>query len=239
MKSKLRTFAWACITAGASLATQAGTVTVDFDALGLQAGSAGIALTDQYHAQGLSFSGGLAGNALAFHNGAENGNLNRVPCRPVTCNQPNGFLGNDGGSFTMTVDADRSFTGLLLDYAVGPKGFQFTVFSRPDANNVTKSATRKIDGTGAGWSGWTSGLDPLNVLADNKSTASLTGADFGAIDKIVFTASLAFFALDNLVFTESNGGSGTVPEPASFGLVALALAATGLAYRRRRQHGVS
>ena len=225
--------------AGVSMAAQAAPVTFNFDDLGTSAGSAGTPVGTEYAQQGLTFSS----NARAFHNGMPNGNLNGVPCRPVRdCTspaaKPNGFVSNaNGGSFTITVAADKSYTGLLLDYAVASKGFVVTVFSRPDANNGVQSVVRSISGTTGGWSDWTSGLDALSSTSTGKGVGSLMATGFGDIDHIDFTASLASFAIDNLVFTDSgtSGGGGTLPEPASFSLVALALAASGLVARRRQR----
>lgn len=237
MTFKLRALAWGCVAAGMSMAAQATPVVVDFNTLGLEAGTAGIQLGTQYSTQGLAF----AGDAQAFHNGSTSGNLNRVPCRPLrdVCTEPNGFVSNNnGGGFTITVAADRNFTGLLMDYAVGGRSFQFTVFSRPDANLVVQSVVRNIEGTGATFSDWISNVDALSSATTGKGVSSVTATGFGDIDRIVFNASSAFFAVDNLVFTDSGtggGGGGTVPEPASFALVALALGASGMAARRRRQ----
>lgn len=234
MEFKFRALAWGCLAAGMSLSAQAAQVVVDFDVLGLQAGSEGTALANQYQAKGLSFTG----DAWLFHNGTDDGNLDRVPCVPSPTNcQPNGFVSNKGSGLTITVTEGHSFTGLLLDYAVGPLSFSFTVFSRADSSGNVKSLVRDIVGNSNGWV-WTPGVDALsNTNAPTgKGVASLTGTSFGEIDKIVFNANPAFFAIDNLVFTDSSGGTGNpVPEPASFGLVALALGASGLVARRRRQ----
>lgn len=66
---------------------------------------------------------------------------------------------------------------------------------------------------------------------------NLDFSQLGVVDRIEFRSTgNVLFALDNLSFTYSStgGGGGTVPEPQGYGLLGLALAAAGLATRRRR-----
>jgi hypothetical protein len=74
------------------------------------------------------------------------------------------------------------------------------------------------------------------VLNGQWSTAGLTldATRFGLIDHIVFSNTFNDFGIDNISFDLKRSPVTDVPEPAGYGLVALALLGAGLASRRRK-----
>ena len=216
MSFKLRALVWGGVVAGLSLAavtSQAAQVVLDFEVLGLAAPAIGTPVVDTFKTQGFTFSSG----ARAFHSGTD---ANAWQSGPPTHSGSFGFVSNEiGVGFTINVLAGFDFNGLTMDYAVASQPFRIEVVSRADSSGAVNTATLNVGAAASGWK-WT----------ENHEIAK--GA-FGLIDHIDFLPSAGFLAIDNLRFTPDAAGS-NLPEPAGFGLVALALVGAGVATRRRR-----
>jgi hypothetical protein len=187
--------------------------TLDFEALGQQqSGGSRTPVTTQFSAQGVTFGTGASafGKFTGQNPAAGAGNSD-------------GFIRNTVQSFMITVNPGANFDLLSFNFA-SPAGFFVDVVGRAACPTCTAGDTGQLFiNPGTAWE-WHS--ENLNL-----STAFPT---LGSIDNITFTAAgtSTLFALDNIAFGQTSP-TGNVPEPAGFGLVALALAAAGLASKRR------
>ena len=216
MSFKLRALVWGGVVVSLALAavtSQAAQVVLDFEVIGLAAPSTGTPVGDTFKAQGFSFDP----SANAFHAGTD---ADAWQSGPPIHSGSFGFVSNSlGQGFTINVLAGFNFNGLTLDYAVASQPFRIQVVSRADSSGAVNTATRDVTAAASGW-----------VWTENDEIAK---GGFGLIDHINFLPSAGFLAIDNLRFTPEAAG-GNLPEPAGFGLVALALVGAGVATRRRR-----
>ena len=204
MKTVFRRVALAAALLGA-FSAQAGVVTktIDFDDLGATAPVEGKIIGDHYK----------SGFGVGF--GAGGRVYNTTPPMPLPGSK--GYLGNVGdAAILIIVDGNINYDLLTIDFAVATDPFSLQVTGRGG-----KTASFLLAGTTGGWQ-WVS-----NIALDLPNIGNISSIEFQA-------AAGKFFAVDNIDFgrTTSDGG-GTVPEPASYGLVAMALLAAGWASRRR------
>lgn len=115
-------------------------------------------------------------------------------------------------------------------------GFIYNIFSFDFSHACeTQAGTFNVNVVGqVGKSVSSSWSCPTTGFSDWQ-TANLDLTDMAKISTIEFGfSSSGLFGVDNLrLGTRDTGGGGTVPEPASYGLVAMALLAAGWASRRR------
>jgi len=219
MSRILRTLALSATFAALAASAQAGGVAIelDFEALGAQSqiDGKGIAVDATFSGLGLNFIG-----ATAFHD-----NLQPSLATP----SGSGFIWSDGQSMTIDVLAGSvlNFAKLTFEYGVNDVAFTVTVIGTEtdQATGKAKQTTKDIAGTGGGFA-WSGASKEIDISA------------IGPIDSIVFSSNTGrgLITLDNFkLLPDSTSPGGNVPEPASYGLVGLALLGAGLSTRRRRQ----
>lgn len=219
MSRILRKWALSATFAALAASAQAGGVAIelDFEVLGAQAqvDGKGIAVGSTFSGLGLNFIG-----ATAFHDSLK---------PDLATPSGSGFIWSDTDTMTIDVLAGSvlNFAKLTFEYGVNDVPFTVTVIGSEidQATGKAKQATKDIAGTAGGfaWSGATKEIDISGV---------------GPIDSIVFSSTLqrGLITLDNFkLLPATTPPGGDVPEPASYGLVGLALLGAGLSTRRRRQ----
>lgn len=221
MTPSFRSLALAFAVAGAVLPAQASQLSLNFEGLVPADAKAPVALG------GTTFPDSTGLPAIQFSGGAFASNStisSKVPAG-------HGGFGVDdiNAYFKIDVLAGFDFDLLSLDFAVGSAGFEIWVTGRDALKTVIKAPVfGNLDGS---WS-WRDNQDVFALAAGNGPRT-----DVGLIQSVEFIGS-GLFAIDNLRLDLSGGCTvncgGTVPEPASFGIVALALLGAGLASRRRR-----
>jgi hypothetical protein len=214
MSKPLRALALATSVACLSLSAHADqVVTLTFEGLAASASSTGVAAGNNYASSGLSFSAGVN-----VFNATNNSNYKA----PAAGNGV-GFIGNVLPANTFRIDILNTFvlSGSFLDFDAASKG------------GASVSVCSNVDGC----------VDPVEVI---QGGSQLTWSNWGhhhidisgltSVDYITFSAGAnALFAVDNLQYTlTSSPTPNHVPEPAGFGLVALALAGLGLTARRKK-----
>jgi len=211
MSKTLRAFALSATLATIAVAAQASptAIVLDFESLAksaTEAGASGVAVGGAFAGSGLQFSG-----ALAFHNDFTSHDTNW------------GSVFVEDAIDNIRIDAvkgfDLTFAKLTFNYGVGQFPFNVTV---TDVNG--KSASKLIFGRDSGF-GW------------NPAAAELDLAGLSSVSSIVFASenNQGLFSLDNFsLLPSTQPGGGNVPEPASFGLVALALLGAAASRRRTR-----
>ena len=136
----------------------------------------------------------------------------------------NVFVVNDAISFKIDVAPGFKVDMLTLDFATTNQSVAYTV---TDRDGGVFNGT--VVGTSAAWT-WSDNVDAIGLW------------NVGLFESIQFSSN-GLFAIDNLRFdlstcTPNCGSTGSnVPEPASFGLMSIALLGAGLSSRRRRQAG--
>ena len=214
MAIKIKRWAWVCAAAALSASAQAAVVTLDFESIGIAAPSTGTAVGSTFTASdGVTFGP----NAIANHNGKSDGNdVVPPPARSGSFGYVrNAFDSRTGapGEFSVSFSATKTYADISLDWSAADD-FQVTLFD-------TIGMTKTFQGNGSSFAGWAF-LDLTGIFGDHRR-----------IDHINFSSGTSRrFAIDNLRLASS---SGTVPEPAGLGLVALALAGAGLASQRNRK----
>jgi len=219
MTPKFRTLALAAMSLGAALSAQAAptVISIDFNA---QADAAGLTPTALTNTQGFAFSGTTVYNQNYFDSN-------------YCCGFPkdtsvsgSGFIqnrfGNANSSVNARVEISLDSGGALAGRDIESVSFSFTNGSTPMEFFAYDERGEHAFSYNAGSSwAWASQRGDFSAL--------------GVVNRIAFVskAANATFALDNFSFSLADTG-GTVPEPAGLGLVALALAAAGLASRKRR-----
>lgn len=155
------------------------------------------------------------------------------------------FASADKGGFVLNKQRGQSSTDIILTLvqnaarttAANPTVFfqaiTFNLWTKGTVSNGNANPNKLIatgangdvsrDMTPGGLDIWTTqpltfSFDPLNQVTSLR-----------------FTAGTAAFALDDMVVTLTNAPGPSVPEPASFGLVGLALLAAGAASRRKQR----
>ena len=207
MKTVFRRVALVAALLGA-FSAQAGVVTktLDFDDLGASAPADGAVIGDHYKSEfGVIF--GAGGRVY-----------NTAP--PTALPGSKGYLSNTGDTgFSINVDAAVDYDLLTIDFALGSVAFSLRVNDR----DMGTTGWLTLAGTPGTWV-WAE-----KVVIDLSNIGNISSIDFEV------TQNSSFFAVDNINFgrTTSDGGGGTVPEPASYGLVAMTLLAAGWASRRR------
>ena len=221
MAKKIRLLALGCAAAALLGSVQASVVNLDFEAIGIAAPAAGTPVGSTFASDGVIFSA----NAIANHNGLSSGNAPGVPVRPAA-EHNFGFVRNaldsatgSLGAFTIQFAAGKSFIPISLEWSAAAD-FQVKVFDRAGTSMSSFGLSGAANGMpwGAGWR-----LLDLTPLVAGRDTDHIS---FSSISKLRF-------AIDNFQFATTSGS--TVPEPAGFGLVAVALAGAGLASRRSRK----
>ena len=227
MTSKLRSFSLGCVAAVLLGSAQAAVVLLDFETIGIAAPSTGTAVGATFSNAGLSFSG----NALAFHNGLASGNdsLTAIATRtnnfgyvrsPFSNSLPTG--GPGFSSFTIHIAAGKNYDKFALTLGVSTVGVDIYAYGAGSTTPLNTGGIHTFSNTG----GFAWAATPY-LLVDGSTNTN--------IDRITFNvATSGLFAIDDLQFTTAGTGGGTVPEPAGLGLVALALAAAGVASRRTK-----
>jgi hypothetical protein len=129
---------------------------------------------------------------------------------------------------TITAQNGFLFNELSFDYAIS-SGSHVDLFGAFDVPTATDFED-KVFPSGAGYV-W-------NDAAHRYSTGDQSGSGNFSSFSVTSSTGTGKFGIDNLTLTyncptTTSCGGGTVPEPASFGIVAIALLGAGLASRRR------
>lgn len=219
MASKIKLLALGCTAAVLLGSAQAAVVLLDFEAIPSPT-TAGTVVGGFYATNPQNFGVTFSANAIANHNGQSPGNVDPPPTRPAA-DRNYGFVRNAAdsstfpGDFTVQFDASKAYRNISLEWAAAD-AFVVTLF---DDTGLRRVVTSNGVNFTTGWSL----LNLSGLFGDNRR-----------IDHISFSGNRKRFAIDNLRLDDATGG-GNVPEPAGFGLVAVALAGAGLASRRSRK----
>lgn len=237
MAPKFRMLALAAMGLGAALSAQATVMTFEalaVEALGSKPPPYGTPLLLTNQISGFSFTGATVYHVEQTTHG-EYANVGYPTPTPKTQNGV-GFVQNrDGVSLDTTYQRiSLQLTGALANDDIETFSFDFAKSAQTILDvwafgkDSSGAAVSKQYVGNSGGSSWVWGLQELDSLA---GVGLINRIDFVVRNITGFTPA---FALDNVNFTLAGTGGGTVPEPAGLGLVALALAAAGMATRRRR-----
>ena len=211
----------------ASLAAQAAEVVLSFE--GLRAsilagnGGAGLPVAVGASQSGFQFSGAYAYDfgVLSAADSDPTPDAAQISGSVFIANQNRGAMPGVIELSLVGSNATRAFKTLSFDYFVGQSEPTIEVLG---ATGLLHTFTFTL---GSGPKPW-------------QSSANLDLLGFTGANRLRFSGSNAgLLGLDNISIdfvSGRTGGGGTVPEPASFALVALALLGAGAASRRRNSH---
>ena len=222
MTHSIRIAALASLLAGASLTAHAGftpLLTLDFEALGQLSIAApdphAIAVIGQFSGVGVTFSANVTRGAWAYGTG-------------TTGSAPSAGFGPSLG-FIRNFNGDLKFTSIEIILGAGTN-FDLLTFDSASSH----SFDYEIVGSGGDTKGGSISSSSWQWVHQDIGLEDAS-SNVGPISSIVFTTGTnRLFALDNITFGRTAQPGGTVPEPASFGLVGLALLAAGAASKRRK-----
>lgn len=218
MTTTIRKVALAAAAATASLGAQA--TLVDFNDLFTSTSTASVALGSLPSYGGLVFSG-----AWAY--------TDAIATTEITAGTKPAARADSGG-FAFNLPPPGTASASVMSFRLNAPNSYFTSLDFDYATSDLTAISLYSGTTSVGTLALTKG-DANMVWGSPNAAFPFTKAQ--SIDRIDFTGGFRF-ALDNIVYevatTIPDGGNGTVPEPASFALVALALLAAGGASRRRK-----
>lgn len=226
MSSTLRKFAFAAVVAGiAGPASASLEVLIDFDLLtGSPPNQQQAVVGDTYlNSKGVRFGGATAVNIALFSkdqtDSVSSGGLGRPISNTTDFAQsvPLDAAGNnlnDNPSNIALTAVGRDIQELFFDLSVGATTFYIWAFNPQGVLVASPPQT-----SGGTWA-WT------------PKSFDFSGLAIGVVERVEFRSD-STFAIDNVRLVFANDTGGNVPEPASFGLVMLALGMAAFARRQR------